>query len=155
MRLPIFDDIVSQDDLWPIDAHWPLRRVQALIERFQAKFPNLHYDLYWETGLMNALAFLGRDGRSVRLYGGLGRHRQVGVEGLAFALAHETGHHLGGPPYHPFYTSLSSEQRANEWAVEMGLSHVFGTEIGNRYASRGPLQLDALSSRYSISSTIW
>ena len=104
---------------------------------------------------MNAQAFLSQDGRCVRLYGGLGRHRDIGAEGLAFALAHETGHHLGGPPYHPYYSSLSSEERANEWAAEIGLSIVFGAEVGSRYAQRGLLQLDALSKHYAIRSAIW
>ena len=70
---------------------------------------------------MNAQAYIGEKGRSVRLYGGLGRHREVGVEGIAFALAHEVGHHLGGPPHHEFYTTISSEERASEWAEETGL----------------------------------
>ena len=74
-------------------------------------FPEIYYDAYWETRLMNAQAYIGERGRSVRLYGGLGRHRAVGVEGIAFALAHEAGHHLGGPPHHEYYTTISSEER--------------------------------------------
>ena len=98
-------------------------RQKRLEERFRLRFPEIHYDLYWETRLMNAQAYIGEKGRSVRLYGGLGRHRQVGVEGVAFALAHETGHHLGGPPHHPFYTTISSEERATEWAMKDGVTH--------------------------------
>jgi hypothetical protein len=154
-RLPIFDDVVPPEHVWPVDAHWPMHRAQGLMARFRAKFPALHYDLFWETRLMNAQAFLAPKGRCVRLYGGLGRHRWVGIEGLAFALAHETGHHLAGPPYLPFYSSLSSEERANEWATETGLPYVFGERVGTRYAYRGLLQLDDLSERYSIKSAIW
>ena len=110
----IFDDILPAKHLWPVKAHWPMIRATALLERFQLNFPDLQYDLFWKTRLMNAQAFLGPTGRCVRLYGGLGRHRRIGIEGLAFALAHETGHHLGGPPYHPYYSSISSEERANE-----------------------------------------
>jgi hypothetical protein len=153
--MPIFDDIVPATHLWPVDARWPLRRATALIQRFHSVFRNLHYDLFWQTRLMNAQAFLMPEGRCVRLYGGLGRHRDIGVEGLAFALAHETGHHLGGPPRHQYYRSLSSEERANEWAAEIGLPTLFGKTLGNRYAQRGLLQLELLSSRYSIKSAIW
>jgi len=153
--VPIFDDVVPADDLWPVDARRPLDRARALMARFRAKYPDLHYDLLWETRLMNAQAFLSRDGRRVRLYGGLGRHRDIGIEGLAFALAHETGHHLAGPPYHPYYASLSSEERADAWAVEVGLAAVFGDQVGRRYACRGRAQLDALSSQYAIRSAIW
>jgi hypothetical protein len=118
-----------------------------LIERFQATFPDLYYDLHWETRLMNAQAFIGTQGRCVRLYGGLGRHRRIGVAGLAVALAHETGHHLGGPPRHPFYSSLSSEERASEWASTTGLPLVFGDTVASRYARSGSLQLAAIWSR--------
>jgi hypothetical protein len=153
--LPIFDDVVPPEDVWPVEARWPLCRAEALVERFRARFPDITYDIFWKTRLMNAQAFLGSSGRCVRLYGGLGRHRRVGVEGLAFALAHETGHHLGGPPRHPFYSSISSEEHANEWAIETGLPMVFGNRIGARYAHQGQSQLNALSSQYSLNSAIW
>ena len=105
--------------------------------------------MYWETRLMNAQAYIGEKGRSVRLYGGLGRHREVGVEGIAFALAHEVGHHLGGEPHHEFYTTISSEERANEWAEQEGLPTVFGEAIARRYARRGVGQLAAAWSKYN------
>jgi hypothetical protein len=115
-----------------------------LIERFRARFPNIYYDMFWETRLMNAQAYIGPNGRSVRLYGGLGRHREVGVEGIAFALAHEVGHHLGGPPHHEFYTTISSEERASEWAEQVGLRAVFGECTASRYVRRGVAQLAAV-----------
>ena len=98
--MPIFDDIIAREAVWPVEAAWPRRRADALLDRFRARFPAILYDIYWETRLMNAQAYIGGKGRSVRLYGGLGGHREVGVEGVAFTLAHETGHHLGGPPHH-------------------------------------------------------
>jgi hypothetical protein len=153
--MPIFDDLIPAEHLWPVHAPRPLMRARGLIVRFREQFPTITYDLFWETGLMNAQAFFGREGRCVRLYGGLGRHRRVGVEGLAFALAHETGHHLGGPPLHPFYSSISSEERANEWAMELGLQQVFGSLIGRRYGRNGLTQLNALASEYSLKSVMW
>ena len=68
--MPIFDDIISPKEVWPVEASWPLRRANALIERFRAHFPDIYYDIYWETRLMNAQAYIGEKGRSVRLYGG-------------------------------------------------------------------------------------
>jgi len=153
--LPIFDDVVPPEHVWPVDARWPIFRAEALLKRFRTKFPDLHYDLFWDTRLMNAQAFIGPRGRCVRLYGGLARHRWVGIEGLAVALAHETGHHLGGPPYHPCYLSISSEERANEWAAESGLPIVFGARVAIRYARQGARQLDHLSQYYSIKSAVW
>jgi hypothetical protein len=146
--LPIFDDIISPKEVWPVEAKWPLRRANALIERFRAHFPDIHYDIYWETRLMNAQAYIGEKGRSVRLYGGLGRHRRIGVEGIAFALAHETGHHLGGLPHHKFYTTISSEERASEWAGDAGLPLVFGEKVARRYLRRGVVQLAAVWKKY-------
>src|ERR1700760_2732806 len=104
--MPIFDDLIPEQELWPVEARWPLRRAQAVLRRFRAKFPSLLYDMVWSTRLMNAQAFIGESGRAVRLYGGLGRHRYIGVEGLSFAIAHEVGHHLGGEPRHEFYRSI-------------------------------------------------
>ena len=147
-RLPIFDDLISEEELWPEAARRPLRRAEAVLERFRAIYPSIHYDIFWETRLMNAQAFIGEHGRSVRLYGGLGRHRRVGVEGIAFAVAHEVGHHLGGPPRHEHYTTISSEARANEWAEQEGLPAVFGSAVGRRFAVRGWVQLGAVWDRY-------
>ena len=146
--MPIFDDIAAKEAIWPVEAAWPVRRAHALIVRFRARFPAIHYEIYWETRLMNAQAYIGEKGRSVRLYGGLGRHREVGVEGIAFALAHETGHHLGGPPHHPAYTMISSEERANQWAEETGLPLVFGEVVARRFVRRGLAQLGAVWKQY-------
>lgn len=147
-RMPIFDDLIAKEAVWPVEAAWPRRRAEALLDRFRVCFPGIFYDLYWETRIMNAQAYIGERGRSIRLYGGLGRHREVGVEGIAFALAHETGHHLGGPPHHESYTTISSEERANEWAEETGLPLVVGDEVARRYVHRGIKQLAAVWKKY-------
>jgi hypothetical protein len=149
--VPVFDDIISPSLVWPVEARWPLRRAQTLLERFRSQFPNIYFDMYWETRLMNAQAYIGEKGRSVRLYGGLGRHLEVGVEGIAFALAHEVGHHLGGEPHHEFYTTISSEERANEWAEQTGLPAVFGSSVARRWTIKGVLQLSSVWSRYKNS----
>jgi Zn-dependent protease with chaperone function len=146
--MPIFDDILSPEAVWPVEAPWPLRRAMALIERFRSRFPSVYYDMDWETRLLNAQAYIGERGRSVRLYGGLGRHRQIGVEGVAFALAHETGHHLGGPPHHTYYATISSEERSNEWAMQTGLPLIFGEDVARRYVRHGLEQLAAIWTKY-------
>jgi len=146
----IFDDLIPKKDVWPAESHWPRRRADALIKRYQQAFPEIYYDLFWETRVLNAQAFITGRGRCVRLYGGLGRHRKVGIEGLAFALAHETGHHVGGPPRHHYYASLSSEGRASEWALSGGLAIVFGSVVAKRYAYYGLRQLAGLWPRHLI-----
>jgi len=116
----------------------------ALIKRFQISFPGIVYDMDLGVEIANAQAFVEVGRRRVRLFGGLVRHKGIGAESLAFTLAHETGHHLGGRPKLKFYTWLSSEARATEWATNTGLPGVFGLAHGARIARRGRLQLDAL-----------
>lgn len=95
--------------------------------------------------LANAQAFLLGGKKCVRLYGGLVRHRRIGSAGLAVALAHETGHHLGGAPYLPYHRWLSSEERATEWAVTVGLKQVFAARSA-AVVRRGFEELKAIGS---------
>lgn len=85
--------------------------------------------------------------RHVRLYGGLARHRRLSVAGIAWVLAHETGHHLGGPPAHSHYFWLSSEERADEWAAIEGLKAAFGNSLGRRYATVGQREARRIARR--------
>lgn len=85
--------------------------------------------------------------KRVRVFGGLVRHRKIGAAGLAFVLAHETGHHLGGAPFLSYYHWLSSEERATEWALTVGLQKVFGKRDALRIGRQGMDQLDAIKPR--------
>jgi len=143
--MPLFDPPVSPHLLWPFDAPWPKRRARALLKKFQACFSEVTYDMDLDVELANGQAFLDGGVKRVRLYGGLVRHRKVGTAGLAFALAHETGHHLGGPPYLEFYRWLSSEERATEWATNVGLQKVFNAQIAQKIGVRGRRELIRLT----------
>jgi hypothetical protein len=44
----------------------------------------------------------------------------------ALLLAHETGHHLGGPLYDPAIPWLSWQGQADYWAAAVGMQRVFG-----------------------------
>jgi hypothetical protein len=142
--MPIFDELAKPDDLWPEHAYWPRHRADLLLSHFRNGFPNIHYDVLWQTRVVNAQAFHGLKGPSVRLYGGLGRHRRAGKEALALALAHETGHHLGGPPSHPLYKSISSEAQADAWAIKVGLPRLFGPQRTKRVVELGRRQLHSI-----------
>ncbi|MCW5750594.1 MAG: hypothetical protein KIT81_05550 [Alphaproteobacteria bacterium] len=131
-------------DCWPARDPRPWRRAESLVRRFAATFPEIRYDIFAGTALANAQAFRLGPLRCVRLYGGLVRHRTIGLAGLAFALAHETGHHLGGPPADPIYPWLSSEAAADEWALVIGLPLVFGAARGGRLGARGLARRAAL-----------
>jgi hypothetical protein len=98
-----------------------IRAVEQLIQAARQLFPDLQIDVFLASGSVNARAFMrGRD-RHIRLYGGLLRHKAMGFDGLAFALAHEIGHHLGGPPYHFYFDWMSTECQADYWAVVHGV----------------------------------
>ena len=146
--MPIFDELAKPRDLWPANAPWPLRRAELLLDFFRVGFPKIHYDHLWEPPVVNAQAFHGTQGPTVRLYGGLGRHRLAGIEALALALAHETGHHLGGPPSHPLYKSISSEEQADSWAMKVGLPQLFGAQRAERFVEIGQRQLSRIVSSW-------
>jgi len=115
------------------------------LSAFRKSFPGIIYDVAWYSDSVNAQAFIYRKRKHVRLYGGLARHRKVTRAGIAFALAHETGHHLGGAPFDPTYFWLSSESRADEWAMSEGLIRAFGPKRGWGMARKGLQELTFLS----------
>jgi len=102
------------------------KAVDGIVARFAVAFADVAIDIAWESDSLNAQAFrLGQVAR-IRIYGGLARHREIGVEGLGVALAHELGHHKGGAPVSRHYHWLSTDRRADEWARTVGLPAVFG-----------------------------
>jgi hypothetical protein len=99
----------------------------GIVARFAAAFDDIAIDIAWESDSLNAQAFrLGPAAPHVLIYGGLARHRDIGPEGLALAIAHEVGHHKGGAPASRHYHWLSTDRRADEWARTVGLPSVFG-----------------------------
>lgn len=139
------DDPVPRHLLWPLKAPWPRRRARAVVKQFARCFPEIEYDIDSAVRLANAQAFLEQGRKRVRLFGGLVRHRRIGTAGLAVALAHETGHHLAGPPYLVPYRWLSSEETATAWAEQVGLGAVFGTELAANIWARGSRQLSRIA----------
>jgi hypothetical protein len=98
-----------------------------IVARFSAVFDSIAIDIAWNSDSLNAQAYrLGPTAAHVRVYGGLARHRDIGPEGLALAIAHEVGHHKGGAPASRHYHWLSTDRRADEWARTVGLPAVFG-----------------------------
>jgi hypothetical protein len=144
--MPLFDELVNPRLLWPIDAPWPKRRARALIKRFRACFPKITYDIELEICIANAQAVVDGHRQRVRLYGGLVRHRKLRSSGLAVVLAHESGHHLGGAPFHETYRWLSSEERATAWALTEGLPSVFGQRRADVIAKTGMRNLQLIRS---------
>jgi hypothetical protein len=122
--------------------HWPeeeragslrfehRRREMALrlFQQFTEAFPQITYEIAWECPTINAQAWsLGRKWY-VRVYGGLVRHRTVTKSGLSVALAHETGHHLGGLPREPDMPWIAWQGQADYWAARVAMPLVFGRQ---------------------------
>jgi hypothetical protein len=105
------------------------RRVVALelLAQFSKTFPEVSYNLFWESRTINAQAWRSGEGRHVILYGGLVRYRFISRSGLALTLAHETGHHLGGRPLDPELRWPTWQGQADYWAARTAMPRVFGT----------------------------
>jgi hypothetical protein len=97
-----------------------------LLDRFGKVFPEIAYELLWESPSVNAQAWRLGSARYVRVYGGLVRHQAITKYGLALMLAHETGHHLGGPPTDPAMPWLSWQGQADYWAARIAMPKIWG-----------------------------
>jgi hypothetical protein len=146
----------------PIESHranrpdWARQRNTAhrLVELFAHTFPQLNFSLVWESPHINAQAWRLGAARNVYLYGGLVRHPAITRAGLAFALAHETGHHLGGEPRDPDMTWMTWQGQADYWAAQTGMPAVFGS-VAKQLTVRGALQIRNLERQLSSESNGW
>jgi hypothetical protein len=121
---------------WPAEEVLPSRRAQQqrrcvvldLLKKFGHAFPEITYELFWESPTINAQAWRLGSARYVRVYGGLVRYRAISKCGLALMLAHETGHHLGGSPRDPDMTWMTWQGQADYWAARTAMPLVFGSK---------------------------
>jgi hypothetical protein len=107
---------------------WRKRAVLELSSEFQRAFPDITYELIWDSALINAQAWRLGPRRYVRVYGGLARCQLITKAGLALMLAHETGHHLGGPPMDPDMPWMTWQGQADFWAAHTAMPRVFGAK---------------------------
>jgi hypothetical protein len=133
---------------WPVEQihlseHTQQRRKRValgLMAQFGKAFPEITYQLVWESTTINSQAWRLGSERYVRVYGGLVRHPKMTKPGLALMLAHETGHHLGGPAYDPDMPWISWQGQADYWAASKGMKKVFGLHA-RKMTMRGALQI--------------
>ena len=121
---------------WPIEQR-PLNRkswrhrkyvVIDLLRHFHRVFPDITYDLLWDSPTINAQAWISAAAQNVTIYGGLARHPDLTRSGLALSIAHETGHHLGGSPRDPEVRWMTWQGQADYWAARIGMPRVFGLQ---------------------------
>jgi hypothetical protein len=121
--------------LWPaerqqMDERLGRRRkriAKYLIALFSRSFPEICYDLFWQSPTINAQAWRLGDVQHVTVYGGLVRHAAMSRSGLALSIAHETGHHLGGLPRDPTMRWMTWQGQADYWAARTAMPFVFGS----------------------------
>jgi hypothetical protein len=118
-----------------------------ILGMFAASFPDVVFDVAWEDDSINAQAYRLRDEEYVRVYGGLARHHAIGPEGLALALAHEVGHHRGGPPLCAYSYWMSTDRQADRWAFGVGMPIVFGASQARRLSRLGVAQWALLAAQ--------
>lgn len=73
----------------------------------------------WSNGTVNASATRQGKTRVLNMYGGLARHKAIGIEGMALVACHELGHHNGGAPKIAGFGRL--------WATNEGGADYFAT----------------------------
>jgi len=112
----------------------------SLLDQFGQAFPEITYELLWESATINAQAWRLGSVRYVRVYGGLVRHPVITRSALALTIAHETGHHLGGPPCDPGMPWLAWQGQADYWAARTAMPRVFGSRA-QTMTLRGGLQI--------------
>lgn len=107
-------------------SRWRKRVAKDLLELFSEAFPDIRYDLVWQSPTVNAQAWRVGSLRHVTVYGGLVRHSAMMRHGLALMIAHETGHHLGGLPRDPDMRWMTWQGQADYWAARTAMPLVFG-----------------------------
>lgn len=118
-----------------------LKRAMAVMSKFQVAFPEIEYDIAWSVNLLNGAAWRERTKLHVRLYGGLLRHKLIGLEACAVLFAHETGHHYGGAPKDNDYKWMSCECQADSWAARDGVRRAMGDVDWRRIVKEGADQI--------------
>ena len=122
----MFSSSAHSRQLWPLTDVGPRIRAESILRRCRHLYPEIGFDVLWRSESVNAQAYRLGARRYVRIYGGLARHRALGPEGLALAIAHEVGHHQAGPPFKSQSAWMSSEERADQWARQTGFPRICG-----------------------------
>jgi len=140
---------------WPVEHHVLSERTRRrrkatalrILKSFADTFVDVEYDLLWENPTINAQAWRYAEERHVTVCGGLVRHPAITASGIALMLAHETGHHLGGPPLDPDLRYLTWQGQADYWAAKEGMPRVFGRDA-RRLTLRGAGEIAALHAEF-------
>ncbi|MES3030928.1 MAG: hypothetical protein V4697_00785 [Patescibacteria group bacterium] len=121
--------------LEPLDNSVPYEVAEYLVSNYKRSYSDVIYHVDWNDDTVNAYAWREGSTRHVALKGGLLRHRYVQVEGAGLVLAHEIGHHFGGPPQYP---------GENSWASCEGQADYWGAMVAQRRVWWGPFAIEQI-----------
>jgi len=139
--LPDGDDQAKPQELYPLDYSIPYEMAEYLARQYKTFYPDVEYQIDWTNSAVNAVAFVRNGKRYVVLYGGLLRHQRLQVEGAGLVIAHELGHHYGGPPRYPNSTWASCEGQADYWGAKIAERKVWWGEYSIDQVTKGATQL--------------
>lgn len=145
--LPEGEDQAQPSELYPLDYSVPYEMAEYLARQYKTFYPDVEYQIDWLNDAVNAVAFIKNGKRYVVLYGGLIRHHRVQVEGAGLVIAHELGHHYGGPPRYPNNTWASCEGQADYWGAKIAQRKVWWGEYSIDQTTKGAAQLLDLFSK--------
>lgn len=117
-------DVAAPNMLKSMDNTLPYEMAEYLVKLFEKSYPDIQYHIDWGNNAVNAIAYRSGGQQHVSIFGGLLRHQFIQIEGASLVLAHEIGHHLGGPPR---YT-----QSGKTWASCEGQSDYWGALVAMR-----------------------
>lgn len=126
--------------LFALDYTIPYEMAEYLNQHFKTFYPQIEYRIAWTDDRVNA--FASREGNKwvVTLLGGLIRHPYMQLEGVGLVLAHEIGHHLGGPPHYGG-TWASCEGQADYWGARIAMRKVWFGQYAIEQLEKGSLQV--------------
>lgn len=139
--LPPGLDIAKEGTLLPLDNTLPYEMALYLADHFKVYYPNINFHVEWNDTRVNAFAWMQGSQRHVSILGGLLRHNAIKLEGASLVLAHEIGHHLGGPPRYPNNTWASCEGQADYWGSLVGMRRVWFGQYAMENTDKGATQL--------------
>jgi hypothetical protein len=139
--LPPWMEQTDPSNLRPLDDTLPLEMAEYLLTHFRKSYPSINYHVRWTDNAVNAYAWIEGGQRHVAILGGLIRHKAVEIEGLGLVIAHEIGHHYGGPPRYPNNPWASCEGQADYWGALVAMREVWWGEEALEQISKGAEQL--------------
>jgi hypothetical protein len=142
--LPDYMDKAAPDTLRALNSSTTQEMAQQLADYFKRFYPDVVYHVDWDDETVNAYAWMENGKRHVALLGGLLRHKAIGMEGIGLVLAHELGHHYGGPPLYSG-SGLSCEGQADYWGASVGMRSAWG----NQYRTQMLSAIDQLDKFFS------